>query len=53
MTEREACNGGDPTRGILLSAIRRSKTVENECGLASAMFEAIDARSGENPAGKA
>ena len=48
--EHEAWNGSDRTRVILLFEIWRPEITEEERGLVAAMFEAIDAYSGQKPA---
>lgn len=48
--EHEAWNRSDQIRVILLFEIWRPELTENERALVSAMFEAIDAYSGEKPA---
>ena len=48
--EHEAWNGSDRTRVILLFEIWRPELTEEERTLVAAMFEAIDAYSGEKPA---
>ena len=48
--EHEAWNGSDRTRVILLFEIWRPEVTEEERGLVAAMFEAIDAYSGQKPA---
>ena len=48
--EHEAWNNSDRTRVILLFEIWRPELTEEERGLVSAMFEAIDAHSGQKAA---
>jgi tetratricopeptide (TPR) repeat protein len=48
--EHEAWNGSDQIRAILLFEIWRPELTEEERGLVSAMFEAIDALGGEKAA---
>jgi tetratricopeptide (TPR) repeat protein len=48
--EHEAWNRSDRTRVILLFEIWRPELTEEERGLVTAMFEAIDAYSGQKPA---
>lgn len=48
--EHEAWNDSDRTRVILLFEIWRPELSKEEQGLVNAMFEAIDAHSGEKPA---
>ena len=48
--EHEAWNKSDQSRVILLFEIWRPELTEEERGLVSAMFEAMDAHSGEKPA---
>ncbi len=48
--EHEAWNGSDQTRVILLFEIWRPELTEEERALVAAMFEAIDAYSGQKPA---
>jgi aspartyl/asparaginyl beta-hydroxylase (cupin superfamily) len=48
--EHEAWNGSDRARVILLFEVWRPELTEEERALVAAMFEAIDAYSGEKPA---
>jgi aspartyl/asparaginyl beta-hydroxylase (cupin superfamily) len=48
--EHEAWNASPKTRVILLFEVWRPELSEEECALVTAMFEAIDAGSGERPA---
>jgi aspartate beta-hydroxylase len=47
--EHEAWNGSDQVRVILLFEIWRPELTDEERALVAAMFEAIDAYSGQKP----